>query len=536
MTRTSSDDHSETYYTDFPTVDETTGPVDVDDMPVDQVSLTTVGIDIGSATTHFLVSRVTLRRLGAALMSRFEVVNTEEIYRSGILLTPYCSSDEIDRNGLEHFFTDHFAASGVTHNDLDTGVVMLTGEAARKSNARAIATLFARSAGKFVCTSAGHHLEARMAASGSGALAASRHSESPLLNVDMGGGTTKFTIVERGEIIGTAALNVGGRLVAFEGSRVVRLDEAARRAAEECGIALKLGQSLSDDARQLLARTLAASVAEYLTTDPSVFSQITRDLLLTPPLADLTLITDIVISGGVSEYIGTTGYDTHDLGPLLASEFVTQAAAAGREIRRAPEGMRATVAGLSQFTTQLSGDTVHVSSTAATPQRNLPVVEASIDQLGDDFEPDQVARALQDGLKRSGRQDLLDPVAISLRWSGRPYFRNLATIAEGTAMAATRYLPDGPIVLILSQDCAQSLGAVLANVVDNHREVLCIDGVTLRSNDFIDVGEPIQNGHVLPVVVKTLVFPEVRASASPLDSTPPGTDYPEIHGRIRPAD
>lgn len=514
--------------------DDVENAADPNGMP-DQIRLTTVGIDIGSATTHFLLSRLTLRRLGVALMSRYEIVSKEELNRSAILFTPYRSSTEIDSDQLSAFFTQNFEQSGVGYDELDTGIVMLTGEAARKTNARAIATMFAETMGKFVCTSAGHHLEARMAASGSGALLASREAGSTIVNVDVGGGTTKFTHIHKGEIVGTAALNVGGRLVAIEDGHVVRVDEAARRAAEVAGVSLVLGQPLSTEDQRTLSATLAGAVIEYLTKDPSEFSVFTDALLLTDPLRGLPAIDEIVLSGGVSEYINADIAETHDLGPTLAAELVAQATAAGRNLRPAAERMRATVVGLSQFTTQLSGDTVFVSSAQATPRLNLPVVEVGIEHLAEEVSAPEVAEAIHRGLVLGGREDLLDPVAISIEWKGKPYFRTLTAIAEGVALAAKLHLPDGAVVVVLSQDCARSLGHALRAAVPTEREIVCIDGLSLRANDFIDVGAPIHNGRVLPVVVKTLVFPEVRQV--PADTNADGTEsreslYVEIGGQI----
>lgn len=514
-------------------------PTEPEDGQVDQVSLTTVGIDVGSATSHFLLSRVTLRRLGVALMSRYEIISKEELYRSGVLLTPYRSSTEIDSEQLSGFFAEHFTRSGVTYDDIDTGIVMLTGEAARKANARAIATMFSKSMGRFVCTSAGHHLEARMAASGSGALLASREQASTIVNVDVGGGTTKFTLLERGEILGTAALNVGGRLVALEGGTVVRIDEAARLVAQESGVRLVLGEPLSDHDQQVLSAALGGAVVEYMSKDPSEFSALTQALVLTEPLRGLAEVGEIVMSGGVSEYLDAVGAEVRDLGPTLAAQISSQARAAGWIVRPAAERMRATVVGLSQFTTQLSGDTVFISSEQATPRLNLPVVEAPLDQLGDDMTAAQVAEEIHRGLAAGGREDLLDPVALSLSWGGRPYYRTLTAIAEGVALAAQRHLPAGAVVVVLSQDCARSLGTALRAAVRADREVICIDGLRLRANDFIDVGAPIKNGRVLPVVVKTLVFPEVRQSAAApnesVSTTGQGTTYVEVSGQILPS-
>src|ERR1700688_2713830 len=182
----------------------------------DNVELTTVGIDIGSSTSHLMFARVHLQRLSTALSSRFVVVNRKVLWQSPILLTPYLPDYTIDVDELAGFLGGSYAYAGIEPGDIDSGAVILTGEAIKRHNARAIADLFSEEAGKFVCASAGHHMECQLAAHGSGAGALSRGHGAKLLNVDIGGGTTKFALIEKGRILATCALAVGGRLIVEE--------------------------------------------------------------------------------------------------------------------------------------------------------------------------------------------------------------------------------------------------------------------------------------------------------------------------------
>src|SRR3989454_1684163 len=179
----------------------------------DNVELTTVGIDIGSSTSHLMFARVHLQRLGTALSSRFVVVGRKMLWKSPILLTPYLPDYTIDVDELAGFIGGSYAYAGIERSEIDSGAVILTGEAIKRRNARAIADLFSEEAGKFVCASAGHHMECQLSANGSGAVALSRGHGATLLNVDIGGGTTKFALIESGRIIATCAIAVGGRLV-----------------------------------------------------------------------------------------------------------------------------------------------------------------------------------------------------------------------------------------------------------------------------------------------------------------------------------
>src|SRR3954471_8223902 len=79
----------------------------------DNVELTTVGIDIGSSTSHMMFSRVHLQRLGPALSSRFVVVERRTVWQSPILLTPYLPDFTIDVDELEGFIGGCYGYAGV---------------------------------------------------------------------------------------------------------------------------------------------------------------------------------------------------------------------------------------------------------------------------------------------------------------------------------------------------------------------------------------------------------------------------------------
>ncbi len=180
----------------------------------ENVELTTVGIDIGSSTSHLMFARVHLQRKTQMLSSQFVVISRKILWKSPILLTPFLPDNTIDAARLRTFIDDAYRAAGLTREDIDSGAVILTGEAIKRKNAQVIAELFAADSGKFVCASAGHHLECILAAHGSGAVALSRRTHKTILNIDIGGGTTKFALIENGAIRGTCAVAVGGRLLA----------------------------------------------------------------------------------------------------------------------------------------------------------------------------------------------------------------------------------------------------------------------------------------------------------------------------------
>src|SRR5271165_366546 len=246
----------------------------------DNVELTTVGIDIGSSTSHLMFARVHLQRLSAALSSRFVVVERKILWQSPILLTPYRGDYTIDVDELAGFIGGCYAYAGIEREKVDSGAVILTGEALKRRNARAIADLFSEEAGKFVCASAGHHMECQMAAHGSGAVALSRGRNAVLLNVDIGGGTTKFALIEQGRILATCAIATGGRLmVEDEGGRLTRIEPPAQEIADELGIALHLGEAPTATDRKRIAERMARMIMGMI--DLRQPGELARRLLVT---------------------------------------------------------------------------------------------------------------------------------------------------------------------------------------------------------------------------------------------------------------
>ena len=233
----------------------------------ERITLNSVGIDIGSSTSHLIFSRLTLRRQGIALSSRFVVVNREILHESPILLTPYIDKTTIDTDKLDEFIHESYRQSGLTPNDIDTGAIIVTGEAAKKKNAEAISALFSAQAGKFVCATAGHNLEAILASYGSGAVHMTYHEggDFTVMNVDVGGGTSKIAIVQQGKVIDTCALEVGARLVAMdENGKINRLEDTALKIAKMAGLNLSLGGTMSEQDKEKFSQVLCDSLFEVL--------------------------------------------------------------------------------------------------------------------------------------------------------------------------------------------------------------------------------------------------------------------------------
>lgn len=477
----------------------------------DNVELRTVGIDIGSSTSHLMFSLVHLQRLGTALSSRFVVVKRQVLWQSPIMLTPYLPDFTIDTDALAEFFGSCYHIAQVDPDDVDSGAVILTGEAIKRHNARAIAELFSEVSGTFVCASAGHHMECQMAAHGSGAVAMSRGISNTVLNVDIGGGTTKLAFIEKGEILATIAIAVGGRLIVEEGPQgMTRVEEPAQEVAKELGLTLTLGQPLPADARAKIVERMVRQIMRMIDRRPP--DALSQRLLVTEPwptyLASRTLDA-ITFSGGVAEYLFKREKRSFgDLGSDLAEGLRHML---GRRRDLPPvwdpgQGIRATVIGAAQFSVQISGNTVMVSKPEDLPLQNLPVVACAF-AMDDTIDPAGVTATLRRLLEASDIDDGAAPLALAFPWSGDPSHHRLRAVADGIAAALPGAIRNGlPIVLLIDGDVGMSLGRILRNETAPGAHVIALDGVQLKQFDYVDIGRPIEVTNAVPVIIKSLLF------------------------------
>jgi ethanolamine utilization protein EutA len=468
-----------------------------------EICLLSVGVDIGSSTSHLVFSRLILEQLD----SRYVVSEREAFYQSDILLTPYAGEDRIDGDALGAFIAQQYDKASVEPEEIDTGALILTGVAVQKSNARRIGELFAALAGKMVAVSAGDGLETVMAAHGSGAVARSIRDRETVMNVDLGGGTSKIAICANGRIVDLTAVDVGARLVCADAAgKIVRVEEAGRRFGAELGLDLEVGAELATaEARALAARMADCLFAAMQGAAPRAG---TAHLLRLAPLSFRAPIDQITFSGGVSEYIyGREPSDFGDLGPLLAAELRARALAWGPRLRQPSEGIRATVIGAAQYTTQVSGSTIFVSPLETLPLRNLSVIAPPL-PLGDVVDAQAIAASIKAELGRLDLGDGSSPVALFVPWRGSATFARLDAFARGVAEGLSAVLAQGhPLVLAGDGDVGGLTGVHFREEIRLPNAIVSIDGVELQAFDYIDIGAMLDTTGAVPVVIKSLIFP-----------------------------
>ena len=486
----------------------------LEDDPVwqqDNVTLQSVGMDIGSSGTQVLFSRLHLRRIGEDLTSRYVVVERDTVYRSPVALTPY-AGDLVDAEALGAIIDRAYAEAGVAPDDIDTGVVILTGEALRRRNAESIAGVLAERGGELVTATAGHHMEAMLAAYGSGAARVSYDSGQRILNVDIGGGTTKLAVLDRGRVVATAAVHVGGRLqVVGPGGRIQRLEPAGAEHARRAGYAWQLGDVVRDEDVTRVAEGMADTLVAALTVaEPA---EDVAALYLTERLGALGDVDGVMFSGGVAEYV--YGRETERFGDLGAAlgQAVRRRADSGAlpwPLLPAGECIRATALGASEYSVQLSGNTGCITDPdALLPRRNLQVVRPPY-ELGGQVDAAALARAVRRHLDALASPDA--DVALALEWSGLPSYERLLPFATGLRDGlAARLAAGSAVYVLLDGDVAMSLGRLLREELGVRSPLLVVDGLSLRDFDYIDLGRVRHPSGTVPVTIKSLVFSEDRA-------------------------
>ena len=331
-----------------------------------------------------------------------------------------------------------------------------------------------------------------------------------ILNVDIGGGTTKLAIVEHGKVVATAAVHIGGRLQVVEHGRIVRLDPAGQHHAARAGFSWRRGVDIDAADLQKVADVMADALLTAIRTRP-LPPDIGR-LYLTDPIADLGRIDGVMFSGGVAEYVyGREDRDFGDLGRHLgrAIRARIEAGALPWPVLPAGECIRATALGASEYSVQLSGNTSYITAPAKLlPRRNLQVLLPPF-VCAERIDPDELARAIRTHVAAFELAETDRDIALALRWNGPPSYPRLAAFAQGIKRGLAERIAGGlPLYIMLDGDVAHTLGHLLRDECRVANDLLVIDGVMLWDFDYIDLGRIRMPSYTVPVTIKSLVFSE----------------------------
>ncbi len=470
--------------------------------------VTSVGIDIGTSTTQLIFSRLTIEnRASSYSVPRVEIVKKEVVYSSEIYFTPLCSPSEIDAQAVSEIIRKEYKNAKMTYEQVTTGAVIITGETARKQNANSVLNSLSDLAGDFVVAAAGPDLESVLSGRGAGADRLSEENRNIVANLDIGGGTTNISVFRRGSLYAVCCLDVGGRLIKIEEGKITYIYSRLKELARKSGITLEIGEAAEEEKLREVCKLMAEQIKEALHFSEragQIVVPYTNDGKGLPNGLEIDALT---FSGGVAGYVYEPEEEDlfryGDIGVLLGQEIRKCGILEKAECYKSDETIRATVVGAGTHTTEVSGSTIFYQREKL-PIKNVPILRLAD---ADEESPELISQAILRQMNIYQSEDKLQPVAILLKGNRYSSFSSIQALADAI-IAATEIIQKNnlPLIVMLEADIGKALGNALHIKLQGKAEVVCIDGIKAQSGDYVDLGEPVGGGHVLPVVIKTLIF------------------------------
>lgn len=499
----------------------------------DKTAILSVGIDVGTSTTQVVFSKLQMDNAGGYFsVPRVAIVDKEVVYKSEIYMTPLKTDVLIDTEALRDIVAAEFRKAGYRPEDTDSGAVIITGESARKENSDAVLKSLSDFAGDFVVSAAGPDMESLIAGKGSGAWQYSMDHHCRVANLDIGGGTTNVVLFEDGETAARGCLDIGGRLICMDPQGMItKVSPAAAVMAQAAGVSVHVGDRGDEKALSAVTRQMAAALNVYLGVGVPVGGEADTaksdaaghrtaggiediEALLkqikTPGSSDFPVpekVQAVFFSGGVADLIYHESADTWaygDIGVLLGRAIRESRLFTDFQKMEPGETIRATVVGAGTYTTTISGSTITYSDDIF-PLKNIPVIK--LDEalqeacFAGDTEP--VIRRIQWVL---GQNDE-DRFILAMPGKRDPGYTEMKRAAAAIRQIMDRVQSSGePILLVIESDIAKAMGQMIRQQPDLKRQVVAIDSIHVEDGEYVDMGKPMMNGMVIPVVVKTLIF------------------------------
>ena len=477
----------------------------------DKTAILSVGIDVGTSTTQVVFSKLQMDNAGGYFsVPRVAIVDKEVVYKSEVYMTPLKTDVLIDTEALRDIVAAEFRKAGYRPEDTDSGAVIITGESARKENSDAVLKSLSDFAGDFVVSAAGPDMESLIAGKGSGAWQYSMDHHCRVVNLDIGGGTTNVVLFEDGETLARGCLDIGGRLIRMNPQGIItKVSPAAAVMAQAAGVSVSVGDRCDELKLTAVTRQMAAALNAYLGVGTKDIDAILRQIK-TPGSSDFPVpekVQAVFFSGGVADLIYHESADTWaygDIGVLLGRAIRESRLFTDFQKMEPGETIRATVVGAGTYTTTISGSTITYSDDIF-PLKNIPVIKLDEELQEACFagETEPVIRRIQWVLGQNDEEHFI----LAMPGKRNPGYTEMKRAAASIRQIMDRVQPPGePILLVIESDIAKAMGQMIRQQPDLKRQVVAIDSIHVEDGEYVDMGKPMMNGMVIPVVVKTLIF------------------------------
>lgn len=477
----------------------------------DKTAILSVGIDVGTSTTQVVFSKLQMDNAGGYFsVPRVAIVDKEVVYKSEVYMTPLKTDVLIDTDALRDIVAAEFRKAGYRPEDTDSGAVIITGESARKENSDAVLKSLSDFAGDFVVSAAGPDMESLIAGKGSGAWQYSMDHHCRVANLDIGGGTTNVVLFEDGETLARGCLDIGGRLICMNPQGIItKVSPAAAVMAQAAGVSVSVGDRCDELKLTAVTRQMAAALNAYLGVGTKDIDAILRKIK-TPGSSDFPVpekVQAVFFSGGVADLIYHESADTWaygDIGVLLGKAIRESRLFTDFQKMEPGETIRATVVGAGTYTTTISGSTITYSDDIF-PLKNIPVIKLDEELQEACFagETEPVIRRIQWVLGQNDEEHFI----LAMPGKRNPGYMEMKRAAASIRQIMDRVQPPGePILLVIESDIAKAMGQMIRQQPDLKRQVVAIDSIHVEDGEYVDMGKPMMNGMVIPVVVKTLIF------------------------------
>jgi ethanolamine utilization protein EutA len=457
-------------------------------MEIKRIEILSVGVDVGSSTSHLAFSNLVLIKDEHSATRRFNIEERNVIYEGRIINTPILGDNTIDINRLTDFFKEEYQLAKIDPEDIQTGAVIITGESARKQNAKQIAEALSNDAGKFVAATAGPNFESLIAALGSGAAARSKDANKTILSCDIGGGTSNIAVTKNGETLSTSCISVGGRVLGVNSKgKIWRIDEPALKVMQHLGVNYKIGDRISKADIESIASILAETLFEVIRGPAK--SALARQLMLTDNLTFPSQIDEYSFSGGIAElmYGGVDHYD--DIGQILADQINSLTPKLSAAVIEPANKIRATVIGAGAYSLSISGSSGFMDDKISFPIKNVPVIRVDVDRSK--LSVEHIISQIGVSFQRFDLDEGEDIIALYFKDPVMASYPQLELFARSIEGALTNSIENKiPIILIFDTDIACSVGSVIRRETDLKTNLLSLDELNLKEGDWIDIGEP----------------------------------------------